>query len=209
MLVRAIQLGIEQDNIKELNDLFIISNDEQIAKYLKYNDNTFLSEFSNEKYHGKCQGLISKLLKRNLFKQVYKASISSNLILPEAVDKISRITEKENIDLRKRIECEISKILHSITKQYILPENVIVNCYTIKSYYNESIGKEGPIYIKKEDEDPKYFHEESKVITPIEKELNETLVEVYSPLYYTDALEKKSIVNAIRPIITEFINSIR
>ena len=76
MMVRAINLGIEKDNIEELFTLYNFNGTEQfINNYIQWDDARFLLYFTDKRFlRKKCTELIKGLIERRLFKRIFKVN---------------------------------------------------------------------------------------------------------------------------------------
>ena len=95
MLVRAICLGIEVDELEELHSLYTYDgSDKFLKRFLEWDDSRFMQTFCDAKLEGKyCQMLLRRLHERRLLKLVYSESLKE---LPECGDLLSRISEPNN-----------------------------------------------------------------------------------------------------------------
>lgn len=98
MIVRGIKLGIDEDQIEELEALYRYDGSEAFVKnYMQWDDARFMLAFGNAKLKGKyCQEIVSGLRSRKLLKQVFESPVGQ---LPESCQEIvSDITKPKIVD---------------------------------------------------------------------------------------------------------------
>ena|GEM_PF-1044570 len=179
MIVRALELGIEDDHIEFLQKLYIYKDTEEyLENYLAHNDETVTVKLLKE-YSGSRAGLLfSKLCKRDLFKQVFSYKLGSPELDPKLTNKLMDISKSENIQFRKELERCISRF----GEINCHPEHVIVKSYSIKSVKEMARDSQAPIMVRKTDGTFSSFEEESIVFKSIDATMNEIFLEVYAPL---------------------------
>ena len=202
MIVRGIELGIEQDELKFLESLFCYEdNDEYLKRYQTYWDDRLVAEIMNSK--GKYAGdYFDRLYHRRLFKIIFFRKWDELHIPSELMkDRILDINSKENASLKKELEQEISNIrLLKCEKEY-----VIFNCVSIKSVKEMSRDSEGSVMVKNENGKLISFEQESTVFRAIDESLKDIYVEVYAPLEYIDHRDKQDKLNSFREEITKIL----
>ena len=82
MLIRAINIGIDHDNIEELQNLYTYrAGSEYLKNYMSWDDSKFMVVMTDHRFQGKeCHALLSCLKNRNLLKRIYQKQIKE---LPE------------------------------------------------------------------------------------------------------------------------------
>ncbi len=205
MIVRAIMLGIEADEIKELTRLYAFDNSPGfVANYLKWDDARFMVRFSN---HGRfktlCGQMLERLQSRHLLKQVYSSSIRDFPAV--AKETLLGIGKKSNDAVRVRIEKGIGKLLSEVTQQPVDPKFVIVHGFDIKSVRTTSRNDDAGIMVAKSP-NPVDFIQESMLFRSIDEGYSESTIEVYAPVDWDDHTVRnklrKEVVDQIRQIIT-------
>ena len=205
MIVRAIMLGIEADEIKELTRLYAFDNSPAfVANYLKWDDARFMVGFSN---HGRsktlCGQMLERLQSRHLLKQVYSSSIRDFPAV--AKETLLGIGKKSNDAVRVRIEKGIGKLLSEVTQQSVDPRFVIVHGFDIKSVRTTSRNDDAGIMVAKSP-NPVEFIQESMLFRSIDEGYSESTIEVYAPVDWDDHTVRnklrKEVVDQIRKIIT-------
>jgi len=203
MLIRAIRLGIEVDEIEGLKRLYEYDNTTQfVENYKEWDDSRFIVTFRGEKYRGKlCYDLLERLYKRRLFKQIYYKKLKE---FPENNrEYLSRITEPSSVNNRENIEKSLSEEIKKIAKQEIDNLYVILNSYNVKSVY-ETVKNEEPILVDKEPK-PIPFNQESEIFRSIEPKFSESYIEIYAPLLYDNAFVRDKLLKDLSDPITELL----
>ena len=202
MIVRGIELGIEQDKLKFLESLFCYEDsDEYLSRYLTYWDDRLVAEIMESK--GKyARYYFDRLYHRRLFKKVFSRKLDELNIQNKLMqDKILEINSKDNASLKEKLEQEISGIrLLECEKEY-----VIFNCVSIKSVKEMSRDSEGSIAVKDEYDRVSSFEQESTVFRAIDESLKDIYVEAYAPLEYIDPKDKQKKLASLEKDITKII----
>jgi len=206
MIIRGLELGIERDGVDFLDCLYHYEDTEEyIEYYLDYWDEKVIIELIFSERSGFAQEFFKRLYKRQLFKRIFSEKLKNIEIADEMTrDKIINITSKENEDLRKRIEKEISSIHPIRCKE----EEVIVNSFTIKSVKEMSKNSEGEIIVIDKKGNKKNFEDESTVFSSIDDSMKDMYFEVYAPLEYADRKDKEEKLKEIRSGIFEILKDI-
>lgn len=179
MIVRGLELGIEEDNIEWLGQLFKFQGDNNyLENYLKFYDENLLSKILSQK-SGYAYEIFKRLYDRRLFKRIFSERLDKIPIDHLTQDKL--IDLNKNKDLKKEIECRISELpLLKCDKR-----NVIANSYRFKSVKEMSKNdNEGKLMIKTSAGSFVEFQEESSVFSSISKTLDEPFLEVYAPVTF-------------------------
>lgn len=207
MLLRAITVGIEEDHIEEMRQLYTYDGSPDFAeRYAKWDDEVFMSTFCDDsKFRGKkFQRILSRLRERRLLKRVYRRRLSE---LPEVcrnpLSSISEVGKKDRRDeleaaVHDRISGEFPKILPEDPSE---PPLVIVHSYTVKSVREQYTQSEGQIPVISPS-GPKTFDQESLLFRSIDDTLSEGFVEVYAPVDYPTRADKKKLLRRLDDEIT-------
>lgn len=209
MLIRAIVLGIDHDDIDPLKKLYCYRSDsEYLGNYLDWDDAKLMVTLTGEKYQGsKCGFLLNQLKKRSLLKRIYKKQVKE---LPEACrDPISGISKPENKDLRSRLEahlwetvCEgVKKCKTDLTCSPEDSHYLIVHNYKIKSAREMSRNDEASIPVKKKAA-PSTFEMESTLFNSINEKLKQEFVEIYAPVKHETPVAREKLERWISEAIT-------
>lgn len=216
MLIRAISLGIDHDDIVPLRNLYTYrSEPEYLKEYLRWNDATFMVTLTDPKFEGtKCHDLLTRLKNRNLFKRIYQRQIKE---LPEKSRlSLSGISKPANKELRTRLEAHlwepicklvVEKCNGQITCAPEDPNYLIVHDYKIKSVREMSRNDEAPIPVEKGIKPPTTFEEDSTLFQSINEKLNQAFVEIYAPVSYDTPVDRTKLKKVIDEVVTDHIDS--
>ena len=208
MLIRAIRLGIEEDNIEELKSLYSFDNSAEFYEnYRRWNDSRFLLTFGNQIGNTTlCGQLIDRLQSRELLKMVFFSRDIRDFD-DETKEVIQAINKKENAELRKRLEEEIASLIKEKTAQPVEQRFVIVNAFDIKSVRTTSRNDEAHILVK-EKPVPKPFEQASSLFASIDARYSDMFVEVYAPVKWDTRREKEEILSGLRQPIFELLEKV-
>jgi hypothetical protein len=203
MLVRAIVLGIEQDNIDELSDLYVYKNDDDYIKnYILWDDMKFIYTFSNNIFKSKkCCELIRRLIERKLFKRIYKKNLKE--LLGESREHLAQLNKPEMRKKRNDIEHVLSEIINRVIGQRVDCNNTIINVFKIKSFYDIT----EPILIDEKPQ-PKQLNEESTIFRSIEEKMEEIFIEIYAPIDYDTPVDRREIIKKLDDPISQLLGSV-
>jgi hypothetical protein len=189
MIIRAIELGIDRDEIDMLKRLYIFDDSEDyFDNYLKWWDDRFINFLVFEKERGFAHDMFVRLYKRDLLKKVFSIKIKDEKGIPgPARAVLQKITKKENKERRRKFEMKIANVVSA------RPEETIINSYQVKSVKEMSRDNEGEgrISIIREDGSKANFEEESTVFESIDESLKEVWVEVYAPVNFKDRRDRE------------------
>lgn len=205
MLLRAICLAIEKDEIDELKALYSFDGSYAfVERYSQWDDTNLLQRFSDQIFEGKYgHVLFSGLRHRSLLKLVFRSRVSELKV--GARDTIKSISKRQNKARRRQLEellGECIQKIHGLTAYAGLDssEFVIVHSYTFKSVKEESRNNEGSVLINKPT--PLFFEDASTLFQSIDEKLSETFVEVYAPVSYATPADRRRLQTRLRtPIV--------
>ena len=191
MIVRAIQLGIDEDGVDELRALYRYDGSPAfIENYRHWDDARFLATFGSESPPGPLSGeLVRRLQQRRLLKQVFSGSIK-DFLDPTARERLLSIDKPDYDEPRRQLERSIADEITRRMKQPVDPHFVIVHSYTIKSMRESSRNDEGSILVDKSPS-PLPFEEESTLFASINEGLQEAYVGVYAPVEWPTPADKQ------------------
>lgn len=206
MITRAIQLGIEKDQVKELIQLYTFEDsDKFIKRYLAFDDATFMHTFCvNVEKKGKCSELLDRLRQRRLLKQVF--SISVNDLEPNVKDGLRKLLEKKK-DLRTELEGNIAGAIEKITKERLDRDYVILHSFSIRSVREMPRNDEAGILVQG-DPDPIPFETASTLFCSINESYADESVEVYAPISWDSETNKNVVRRNLKEPILSIINEI-
>jgi len=204
MFVRAIILGVENDNNQELSRLYTFQNTAAFYEnYLKWNDAKFMLKFGEEgKPKAKCTQLLKRLNQRELLKRVFFAPAKD--FPSECKEKLMAIGKPENAKLRAKIEKEITDILSKEFRCKVDADFTILHAYQIKSVRESSRNDEASILVSKSGL-PGKFEDESVLFASINERFADEYVEVYAAVKWNDRADRTKKLNKIVPLIKEIV----
>ncbi len=206
MVIRAITLGIEEDQIEHLRELYNYNGKEKfVQNYVGWDDSRFLLEFGAETLEGKyCWDLVRRLSQRRLLKRVFESRVSQ---LPVGWrERITALTKLENRALRRTLERNLAAVMIDAGVKFDStlkdPSNlVIAHSYSLKSVRAQSRNDEGSIMVHTVP-NPTPFEEESDLFKSINEKLNDPHFSVYAPVAYENPAERRDLFNRVKdPIL--------
>jgi len=220
MIVRALELGINDDQLPFLKELYEYEdNREYIRNYLEWNDIRLINEILNEENKGKfVYDFFKRLVERRLFKRVFTTRIDYEKIASDVFARF-RLVEFFKVDsekFKRKIERKVAKYLSSFIGNEIDSNYVISNVYAIKSLRNKPIKEEE----KKKEDSIKIIEgnnvldieDISTLLHSIDDSFEERFIDIYAPIAYKDDADKKRKLirfeNEIGPLIVEAINEV-
>ena len=207
MLVRSIVLGIEDDQIEELRNLYTYDGQEEFVRnYGKWDDARFLLTFGDESLKGKYgHEMIQRLVRRRLLKQVFVEKLAG---LPLSCREMAEsITKRENRAKRRKLEQEIAEVIQAADVSFAteLPDQsklVIVNLYRAKPVREMSRNDEGPVLVWRGHDRPTTFENESDLFRSLSSEATEARFTVYAPVGYDNPAERRDLQKKLwKPIV--------
>lgn len=176
MIERAISLGIEQDGIGWLKDLYSYDgSDDYITEYLQWHDERLVNEIlrENDTY---AKDLFLRLRERRLFKCIFEADQN------DFADPVTRsFVFAGSRDFYKPLEKQIAK-------QFGFDENHII-AYTITFNSATKTESEVPVLHRSK---TTVFHDESALFKSADQKIREQHFHVYAPAEYGgDEKQKK------------------
>lgn len=214
MLIRAITLGIDVDQIEELNKIYTYDGTPDfVREYLAWDDSKFLVTFVDDKFKGKyCHNLLNRLSERRLLKRIYNKPIKE---LPEKCrDALLNISKPENRKERAELEEKLWEVICKTVQEKSScklmcnqndPHLLIIHSYTIKSVRTQSRNDEASIPVDRTPKEPSTFEEESALFNSINEELSQPFVDIYAPVTYDTSVDKKKLKKLLDDLISENI----
>lgn len=209
MLVRAIRLGIDEENDEELRKLYAFDgSDEFYENYRQWDDARFTNTFGSAQVDtSPCREMIARLRQRRLLKRVFNSTLD-DFESPELREVLTKVEKKENAESRAKLEAAIAAEIKASTGDTIDPRLVIVHVYTIKSVRASSRNDEASIMVARTGQDPVPFEDESALFRSINEGYTEGYVEVYAPVIWDTETEKKRIRERLRAPIRQCIEAL-
>ncbi len=198
MIIRAIELGITEDKIDYLRQLYTFDGSREFLKeWLKWNDEVLVTTIcSNQTPEGYCKNIFQDLNVRKLFKRIFS----------------KRIGEFRNPIIRQRLSGDFEKFDKDIEKAIarnidVDPFLVIANKFTIQSVREQSRNSEGSILVL-QGNTPAMFEEESLLFRSINEAEKDEFLEVYAPVIFKNNKEKKTRLREYRELIEKLIENV-
>ena len=202
MIIRAITLGIDKDQIEELRDLYHFDNtDDFVRRYLRWDDARFMHEFCVAAGKSKCKELLDRLRMRKLLKRVFW--VKANRFSAETKDALHQLIKLDSKGLREKIEAAIAEKLAGLTGQEVDPDFVIVNVFSIRSVKETSRNNEAEILVL--DHEPQPFEKASTLFASINERYADEYVEIYAPVEWETLTEKSRIREKVESPVLELI----
>ncbi|MBN2330081.1 MAG: HD domain-containing protein [Candidatus Omnitrophica bacterium] len=204
MIKRAIILGIEKDEIKDLHKIYSYDGTNKfIENYKKWNDSSFLNKFCLDcRKKTLCKELLEGLVNRNLLKRIFK--LHTKNFESNVSDAILSLFEPSRREDKANIEKMISQELAKCTKSEVNPDFVILNLNKIGNVRKLPEEDESEILVDDSPRPPKPFREISTLFKSISLYTDE-FIEVYAPLNRDPIEERKKICDALKNPIKELI----
>jgi hypothetical protein len=204
MIIRALELGINEDRLEWLGQLYCYDGTEVfIRRFLEWDDsrlfNTLL--YSTEK-NTKAGELFLRLKNRQLLKVVFSERLI-NFTDPNVRDTLSKLNNFTA--LISDLEQTLSEYLSTTMETFIPVYHVIVKQFTIKSIREQSRNDEGSILIDTVN-GPRKFEEESTLFRSIDEKQNDAMFEVYAPMNISDPVKKRKMLSRFSDDIFQMIN---
>jgi len=207
MVVRSIVLGIEDDQIEELKKLYAYDGRaEFVTNYVRWDDARFMLSFGNDSLDGKsCHELVQRLAHRRLLKQVFVEKLAG---LPLSCrEKLESITKPSSRERRRTLEQRITEVIQAadvnLTTKLADPSKlVIVNSYKAKAVREMSRNDEGPLLVRRGNDAPTTFENESDLFRSLSSEPTEARFAVYAPVEYENPAQRRDLQKKLRePIL--------
>jgi len=189
MIVRAIELGVEVDNIDFLKEIYIYKDSpEYLKEYLNWNDEKLTIRLLENYQNTNAGRIFSNLYNRKLLKRVFSQKI--NNFEEDIRLQIENMDTKEKAELEDKIAGNISEnkndVILKIISMGIFEKNKGLDLFVVKA--------DKPVEIKYE----------SKLYEILEK--SERFIECYAPLEYKDNVDKKKMYKKHDKIIYNIIS---
>ena len=211
MIVRAIVLGIERDEIPEMRKLYEFDNSpEFVGRYAKWDDARFLQVFGRDGKNGKCKVILDRLLRRDLFKRIFAGKPKDfgeevrEQLLPLAKQDPDPEVQKERNAARRRVETGIAGIVGQATQENVDPDFVVYHAFDIKSVKEMSRNDEAPILVDRQPQ-PVLFEDESSLFGSIKEGFNDEFIEIYAPMTWDHHSDREKLCDLLKGKIIDVI----
>lgn len=190
MIINALTLGITEDNISFLKEIYKFEdNNKYIENYLLWDDNRVINEILFHIKKGFCYKIFQELKERKLFKSIF----NKNLIEFDSIPRVQLSELDRNQVFKENLKIEISKYLSKKLKKDILKEFILIVNYSIKSIRDEKSKDDiGKMLIKFDHTfQIKEFEQQSTLLASIRKQENEQYISIYAPIEWKNEKNKK------------------
>jgi HD superfamily phosphohydrolase len=207
MIVRAVILGIEEDDNEALRRVYTFDNTpEFFDHYATWDDARLVIRFSEDHFpDGLCARLLKRLKNRQLHKRVFSGHIRGFGARIGA--KLLAIGKPENDRLRREIEDSLAGVVKALLGNEIDPLEVILHGFDIKSVRTTSRNDEASMLVRALPT-PTPFEQESSLFASINESYMDGYVEVYAPVTWDDRTHRTKSLKALAKPIHEVIESI-
>lgn len=203
MIVRALVLGIEKDNIPELIKLYTFDNTENFAiNYMRWDD---AGIFRLNCKGTLCHDVLERLQRRRLLKRVF--TLKPKEFDEEVREDLSDVTEPSKKGLRAEIENQIADIISKKFESEVSPDLVIVNSVRVQGVKNMAKNDESRILVARQP-NPVPFDEESSFFASINMGYENESVDVYAPVNWTGHPERNRLCAELEEPLKEKIEEI-
>jgi len=204
MIVRAIAIGIEKDEIDELKALYEFDNSPNfIENYLKWDDARFLQVFCFENDGTRCARMLRRLVERNLLKKVF--GVRPIDFQPKIREAVFSVVSRESADVRHAIEHDVAALLAKQTGTEIDPDLVIIHCSSVKSVRETSRNDEEGILVATSPPIP--FIERSALFASINEANVEQSVDIYAPMSWGSKIDRNTRRREAKPEIIKIFEA--
>ncbi len=182
MMTRAIRVGIEEDDIPILKNLYVFEDvDDYVTEYIKWDDDSLTREILKNFPKTKAESLFSKLRKRELYKEVYREPL-------ETIANPELMLEGPNDDEVVKLEGLIADELN------FEPWEIMVNIFNKQSLIKPKEGALARLLLaqKKDPKKPVEFVNVSTLYSKTEEETSKKFLAVYIPPFeFSNEADKK------------------
>lgn len=191
MIVRAICLGIDVDQIAELREIYSYTGDPAFFdRYVLWDDARLFIRFSEGNHaNSACGQLFQRLESRTLHKLVFseKARSFEN---SEVAAQLLAVGKPENAILRSAIEQSLAPIIRDYFKCVCDPQTVILHGFDVKSVRTTSRNDEAGIMVNGSN-GPRLFEDESTLFASINDQYADGFIEVYAPVSWESRAQRQ------------------
>lgn len=198
MVVRSIVLGVDDDQIDDMRNLYAYDGEEKFVKnYVRWDDARFMLTFGDEKLKGKySHEMVSRLAERRLLKQVFLEKLTG--LPPACRETVESIAKHPNRARRRILERKLAEVVRTagVNLTTDLPDPskfLIVNCYKAKAVREMSRNDEGPILVRRGNDSPTTFENESDLFRSLSSEPTEARFSVYAPVEFENPTQRRDL----------------
>jgi len=199
MIIRGLSLGISEDRIEFLQQLYSYDGSkEHLDVWVKWDDESLVHEICTRWEKTLACEIFTRLRERRLFKQIYNEKLN---ILEDPVlrDRLSGEFET----YRDTLEEKVGDLLGTD------PRFVIAHLYSIQSIRELSGREEGNVLVDQaNDGHPVPFHQKSTLFGPIDAAQKEQYLDFYAPVEYKDEIDKRKRLSEYRDQINSIVTGV-
>ena len=193
MIGRAIDLGIEEDNIAWLKALYAFDGtDEYVSEYLKWSDDKLTNQILNEPSEGYARDFFARLHSRELFKCIFDADQND---FPDPT--VRDFVFGDSKDFYKPLE-------QSIADRFGFDKNHVIG-YKISFDSATQTESEIPVLHRMK---TTVFHDESALFKSVDQKIREQIFHIYAPITYQDEKDKKKRLREFKNEILDMIGKL-
>lgn len=208
MIVRAIVLGVEIDQLADLHSIYAFDNSAAFfQRYIALNDARLFFQFDDgAKPRTKCGDLLTRLQARRLHKRVFTVRLDE-FADPALKRVLQDISKPDRAVVRTRIEAEVAAVLRTHLQVEVDPHYVIVHAFDIKSVRTTAKNDDASIMIAGRP-DPRPFDQESTLFKSIDARYDDGFVEVYAPVTWETRTDRGRILELLKQPLRDAIESV-
>ncbi len=208
MIVRALILGIEEDDLTDLREIYSFNNSEKFFdQYAKWDDAKLLLNFgASAKPKTLCGEMLDRLDARQLHKLVYSERIR-DFAEAKVNNLLLEVSKKSRDAFRQELENAIADIIKEKDLGDVDPRLLIVHGFDIKSVRTSSRNDESSIMVAHSPK-PQPFEDESPLFSSINEGYAEGSIEVYAPITWETRSDRQRARDALRQPIKEATEAI-
>ncbi len=203
MLVRALQLGVQTDNIEFLRKLYCYDAEDSgyLDNYLSWNDHRLTAAILAEEHKDHLAGqLFRRLMQRRLLKVVARIPLGPLI-------KASGQSEFEQVfkSLRSEVESRTAEYLKTVGFDDLQNEFVIAHHYRIENVRKQAANSEKSIRIRKSDR-IENFETASTLFQSIDEKMKENHLIVFAPVIFDDRIKHRRIQQQVEEMLSIFLS---
>jgi hypothetical protein len=204
MIVRGLELGIEEDKLNFLRELYMFDGSEDYVKnYLDWDDSRVINEILYNSKNGYSREIFLRLRERKLFKSVFHKRLNEF----DAIVKDSLSEIKQNPELKSKVERSVAEHLSKVFKNKIDEKFVLVVVLNIKSVRAEkSKDNIGNMLVQYDSGETKIFDECSTLFRSINAQERDQFIDIFAPVSFDTELLKKQFRAKLNQEVFEIIS---
>ncbi len=203
MLIRALNLGVLQDNLPFLKSLYVYEDTPAyVENFLDWDDTRITQELMKDEHKGTHAGtLFQRLVHRQLHKQVCQIALN------DLSGKAQIAPAEEFLKFRAQLESRMAEWITKTTGACLDPLHVILHQYSIESVRAQSRNSERSIPIHKGPK-PTMFEQESSLFRSVDESGKEEFVECYAPLDTLTREDRKTLAGKAKAFLIDLLTEL-